>query len=152
MPAPPEQAATTMEIKREARAGFLTRIAAMALRDRFALAGIAIYLFFIVIALLADRIATHDPLEILFRSNGRVAANMQPGASFLLGTTNLGRDVFSQLVFGARSALIVGLSAAVVVVAIGTIVGLLAGYFGGWVDSILMRAGDIALAIPSCLS
>ena len=148
MSAPVEHIKAAMEIKHEVRAGLPARLAALAVRDGFALAGIAIYLFFIVIALFADRIATQDPLEILFRSNGRVAANMQPGASFLLGTTNLGRDVFSQLVYGARSALIVGLSAAVVVVAIGTIVGLLAGYFGGWVDAILMRAGDIALAIP----
>ena len=148
MSAPVEHIKAAMEIKHEVRAGLPARLAALALRDGFALAGIAIYLFFIVIALFADRIATQDPLEILFRSNGRVAANMQPGVSFLLGTTNLGRDVFSQLVYGARSALIVGLSAAIVVVAIGTIVGLLAGYFGGWVDAILMRAGDIALAIP----
>jgi peptide/nickel transport system permease protein len=117
-------------------------------RDPFAIAGMTIYLVFIVVALLAPQIATQDPLEILFRANGRVAANMKPDAQFLLGTTNLGRDVFSQLVWGARSALIVGLSAAVMVVAIGTIVGLLSGYFGGRVDTVLMRLADIALAIP----
>lgn len=137
-----------MEIKAERRRSTLARIAELAIRDRFALAGIVIYVVFIVVAILADRLATHDPLEILFRANGRVAANQPPGAVFLLGTTNLGRDVYSQLVWGARSALIVGLSAALVVVAIGTLVGLLAGYFGGWIDSALMRLADVALAIP----
>ncbi len=119
-----------------------------AARDPFALAGLLIYAVFVIVALFADRIATHDPLEILFRADGRVAANTRPDANFLLGTTNLGRDVFSQLVWGARSALIVGLSAAVIVVVVGTLVGLVAGYFGGVVDSALMRIGDIALSIP----
>jgi peptide/nickel transport system permease protein len=150
MPAQPEAAPSVapMEIKAERRRSTLARVAELALRDRFALAGIVIYVVFIVVAILADRLATHDPLEILFRANGRVAANQPPGAVFLLGTTNLGRDVYSQLVWGARSALIVGLSAALVVVAIGTLVGLLAGYFGGWIDSALMRVADVALAIP----
>lgn len=150
MPAQPDvpASAAPMEIKAERRRSALARIAELAIRDRFALAGILIYVVFIVVAVLADRLATHDPLEILFRANGRVAANQPPGDVFLLGTTNLGRDVYSQLVWGARSALIVGLSAALVVVAIGTLVGLLAGYFGGWIDSALMRLADVALAIP----
>lgn len=148
MPARPDAAAAPMQIKVERRRSTLARIAELAIRDRFALAGILIYVAFILVAIFADRLATHDPLEILFRANGRVAANQPPGGAFLLGTTNLGRDVYSQLVWGARSALIVGLSAALVVVAIGTLVGLLAGYFGGWIDSALMRLADIALAIP----
>jgi peptide/nickel transport system permease protein len=124
------------------------RLVAMPTRDPYALTGLAVYLVFVVVALLADQLATHNPLEILFRANGRVATNMPPDGRFLLGTTNLGRDVFSQLVYGARSALLVGLSAAVIVVVIGTIVGLISGYFGGWIDSALMRLGDIALSIP----
>ena len=126
----------------------LRRLLAMPARDPFALAGIAIYLFFLLVAIFADQIATRDPLEILFRANGRVATNMAPDGTFLFGTTNLGRDIFSQVVYGARSALIVGLSAAVVVVVVGTLVGLVAGYFGGWVDAVLMRLGDVALSIP----
>ena len=73
---------------------------------------------------------------------------MPPGAEFLLGTTNLGRDIYSQLVYGTRSALAVGLTAAVIVATVGTIVGLVAGYFGGWIDAVLMRLADIALGIP----
>lgn len=117
-------------------------------KDPFALAGISIYVVFALTAIFAGMLANHDPLEILFLPDGRVAANIRPNGTYWLGTTNLGRDVFSQLVFGARSALIVGLSAAVVVVFAGTLVGLFSGYFGGWVDSVLMRLGDIALSIP----
>lgn len=117
-------------------------------RDPFALAGLAIYLTFILVAVFADSIATHDPLEILFKEDGNLAASLPPGNGHWLGTTNLGRDIFSQLVIGSRSALIVGITAAIVVVAIGTLVGLVSGFFGGWVDTLLMRVADVALGIP----
>ena len=133
---------------KSARPSGLRSMLSIARRDPYAIAGLTIYLVFAIVAIFASQIATHDPLEILFRPNGRVATNMAPDARYWLGTTNLGRDIFSQLVWGARSAMIVGLSAAVVVVAIGTLVGLISGYFGGWIDSLLMRIGDIALSIP----
>ena len=84
-----------------------------------------------LVAIFADLIATHDPLEILFDADGKLLAAAPPGADHLLGTTNLGRDIFSQLVIGTRAALFVGLTAAVVVALIGTVVGLVSGYFGG---------------------
>jgi peptide/nickel transport system permease protein len=65
-----------------------------------------------------------------------------------LGTTSGGRDIFSQLVFGARPALLVGFLAAFCVALIGTVVGLIAGYFGGWIDNLLMRITDVAFGIP----
>lgn len=140
--------AAPADATKQARPSGLRSMLAIARRDPYAIAGLTIYLVFAIVAIFASQIATHDPLEILFRANGRVATNMAPDARFWLGTTNLGRDIFSQLVWGARSAMIVGLSAAVVVVAIGTLVGLVSGYFGGWIDSLLMRIGDIALSIP----
>ena len=123
-------------------------IAARILKDPYSVAGLAIYVAFVLVAIFADQLATHDPSEILFRANGRVADNRPPGEGYLLGTTNLGRDIYSQLVYGSRSALLVGLSAAVFVVAIGTMAGLLSGFFGGWIDSAIMRLADVALAIP----
>jgi peptide/nickel transport system permease protein len=123
-------------------------VARRLLGDPYTVAGLSIYVVFIVVALFADALATHDPTEILFRANGRVAANRPLGEGFILGTTNLGRDIYSQLVYGSRSALMVGLTAAVFVVAIGTLTGLLSGYFGGFVDAAIMRLADIALAIP----
>ena len=140
--------AAPADATKTARPGGFARMLAIARRDPYAIAGLTIYLGFAIVAIFASQIATHDPLEILFRANGRVATNLAPDARFWLGTTNLGRDIFSQLVWGARSAMIVGLSAAVVVVAVGTLVGLISGYFGGWVDALLMRIGDIALSIP----
>src|SRR5207245_4008724 len=124
------------------------RIAALPGRDPFALAGLSIYLAFALVAIFADQIASHDPLEMLFQANGRLARSLPPSAAHLLGTTNGGRDIFSQLVYGTRAALSVGLSAAIAVALIGTLVGLVAGYFGGWIDSLLMRLAGIALSIP----
>jgi len=148
MAAPAERLTIVAPARRRGARAAIGRAWRAASRDPFAIAGMAIYLVFVLVALFADQLATHDPLEILFSANGRVAKNMEPGGTYLLGTTNLGRDIFSQTVWGARSALIVGLSAAPVVVAIGTLVGLIAGYFGGRVDALLMRVADVALAIP----
>ena len=76
------------------------------MRDPFAVAGLTIYAVFMLVAIFADLIATHDPLEILFREDGNLAAQRcRPGAEHWLGTTNLGRDIFSQLVIGTRAAL-----------------------------------------------
>lgn len=133
------------------RTGLLRRLPRLRLptHDPLAIVGLCIYAVFIVIALLAPVIATHDPNEILFTPNYDLAADRRPGQDgFIMGTTTLGRDLFSQLVWGSRSALLIGLTAAFMVALIGSIVGVVAGYFGGWVDTILMRMADIAFGIP----
>jgi peptide/nickel transport system permease protein len=117
-------------------------------RDRFALAGTLIYLALLLVALFADQIATHSPREILYTPSMRLARNLPPGWEHLLGTTHGARDIFSQLVHGTRSAVAVGLTAAFFVVAIGTLLGLLSGYLGGWVDSAIMRLADVVLGLP----
>jgi len=116
-------------------------------RDNFACIGFLIYLTFIVIAILAPIIAPYDPLEMV-KENGKVMFNQLPSTKYLLGTTNMGRDIFSQLIFGARPALIIGFSATFIVMVIGTFVGLIAGYYRGKVGSFLMRITDIAFGIP----
>lgn len=116
-------------------------------RDRLALTGLIILLFFVVVALFAPIIAPYDPLEVI-QKDGLWLANEKPSLTYPLGTTNLGRDIFSQLVYGSRAALLVGFSAAVAVSIIGTVVGLVAGFYGGWVDTILMRLADVAFGIP----
>jgi peptide/nickel transport system permease protein len=132
-----------------ASAGRVFRASALRiLRDPFSLAAVLIYVLLVLVAIFADQLMTHDPAQILFRANGRVASNQPAGGAFLLGTTNLGRDIYSQLVAGSRNALLVGVTAAVSVAAIGTLVGLLSGYFGGRLDAFLMRLADVALAIP----
>jgi peptide/nickel transport system permease protein len=116
-------------------------------RDRFARAGVTIYAALILVAIFAPVIAPHDPHAIM-EEDGVWLTNQEPSSRFLLGTTNVGRDIFSQLVYGARPALLVGFSAAFIVAFVGTIVGLVAGYFGGWVDAALMRLTDVAFGIP----
>src|SRR6266702_7929102 len=100
----------------------LRRMASMPLRDPFAFTGLLIYVLFVLVALFADQLAPLDPMEILFTKAGKLAANVAPSADFPLGTTNLGRDIYAQLVHGTRSALAVGLSAAIIVAIVGTVV------------------------------
>jgi len=116
-------------------------------RDRFATAGVVIYIIFILVAILAPQLAPYQPLEMV-KEGHKWLCNQPPSGRFILGTTNMARDIFSQLVYGSRPALAVGFSAALCVVAIGTIVGLIAGYFGGVVDNLLMRLADIAFGVP----
>lgn len=117
-------------------------------RDPFAFAGLVLYFAFVLIAIFADSLITYDPREILFDANYDLARNLPPGGDHILGTTYSGRDIYSQLVMGTRGALMVGVTAAVCVVTIGTVIGLIAGYFGGITDTLLMRLADIALGIP----
>jgi peptide/nickel transport system permease protein len=107
-----------------------------------------IYAVFAVIALVAPLVAPYNPHALIYQADGEIAANLPPTAAHWLGTTNLGRDIFSQVLFGARAALMVGFAAAFGVVVVGTLVGLLAGYYGGWVDGLLMRVTDVAFGIP----
>lgn len=116
--------------------------------DPWIAVGVSIYILFALVAVLAPMIATHDPTEILFTADHKLAANLAAGDAHILGTTKSGRDIFSQLVFGARSALAVGVMAALAVLVVGTLVGVVAGYVGGVVDTLLMRLADIALGIP----
>ncbi len=111
------------------------------------MAGLLIYAVIVVMAVFADWLAPYDPQEIL-RTGRRVARYLPMSSEHWLGTTASGRDVLSQLIFGARSALEVGLTAALAVVVIGTVLGLLSGYLGGWVDRLIGRVTDIVLGLP----
>ncbi|WP_236938053.1 ABC transporter permease [Frigidibacter mobilis] len=114
-----------------------------------AVAGLVIYAVFILAAIFAEQIAPYSPTEILFDANYNLAADLPAGApGHPLGTTTLGRDIFSQLVYGTQSALLIGLTAAVAVALIGSLIGLVSGYFGGWIDLVLMRLADVAFGIP----
>ena len=149
---PSDSAVTAAAVARPGRLGVLVGRARRAggfLRGQpFAVAGLLIYLVFVLVAVFADAIATHDPRQILFTGAYRVARYLPPGAEHLLGTTAGGRDIFSQLVHGTRSALAVGVTAALCVVAAGTLLGLLAGYLGGWVDAVVTRVSDVLLGLP----
>lgn len=123
------------------------RVARFLRREPFAAVGVTIYVVVVAAAILADRVAPYDPRAIL-RAGARVARYLPVSGAHWLGTTSSGRDVFSQLLYGARSALLVGLSAALAVVAVGTLLGLLAGYLGGWVDRVVAWLADVVLGLP----
>ncbi len=111
-------------------------------------AGLAVVLLFIAIAIFAPFIAPYGPFEVVYNADQSVVRLAPPDGRTWFGTTNQGMDVFSQMVWGARVALLVGLLSAIGSVVLGTIIGLVSGYFGGWIDEILMRATDIAFGIP----
>ncbi len=101
-----------------------------------------------LLAVLGPMIAPYGPFDRVYGPNGRLMRLQPPSAQHWLGTTVFGRDVFSQMLWGARPALIVGFATAFGVAAIGVNVGLIAGYFGGRVDSVMMRITDIFLGLP----
>jgi peptide/nickel transport system permease protein len=116
-------------------------------KEPFAVAGAAIYAVTVTAAVFAPRLAPYDPHEML-RQGHRIARYLPISPEHWLGTTAGGQDVLSQLIYGSRAALEVGLTAAVAVAAIGTLLGLLAGYLGGWVDKLVIRIADITLGLP----
>ena len=112
-------------------------------RNPLAVIGLAIVLTLILVALFAPVLASHSPFEQVL-----VDRLQPPGSTYWLGTDELGRDIYSRLIHGARiTLLIVGL-VAVLVGPVGLLAGTVAGYLGGWVDTVLMRMTDIFLAFP----
>jgi len=118
----------------------------MARPDRLASVGLGLVVTFAFIALAAPVIATHDPavIDAVRRLEG-------PSRSHFLGTDNLGRDLFSRLLYGSRWSLGTVVISTALIMSIGVAVGTVAGYFGGLVDEILMRIVDVFLAFPSLL-
>jgi peptide/nickel transport system permease protein len=108
--------------------------------------GLAVVLFFLAVVVMAPVIAPHDPLETDLRK--RLDA---PNLSHPFGRDELGRDVFSRVIYGTRPSLMVGVSAVLISILIGCPLGLAAGYFATWVDSAIMRLMDIMLAFPAIL-
>ena len=96
-----------------------------------------------LMAIFADTIVPHDPLEIYSGKRG-----VGPSSEHLMGFDHVGRDLFSRVIYGSRVALIVGLGASSIAVIIGVMVGVTAGYFSGWPDSLLSRLTDTLMAFP----
>jgi len=116
------------------------------LKHRSATIGASIILFFVVIAIFAPLIATHDPRQ------ANIVERLQGGsASHYLGTDKVGRDIFSRIIYGTRISLKVGLIAMTFSVGFGTLFGAIAGYYGGRLDNLIMRVMDMMLAMPSIL-
>jgi peptide/nickel transport system permease protein len=113
------------------------------LNNRLAVIGLFVLLVFALAALLAPWVAPYDPAQIFF-SDLRAA----PGATHVFGADELGRDIFSRVVYGARVSLSAGLVSVSLALVFGGAIGLIAGYTGGWLDDVLMRVVDALLALP----
>jgi peptide/nickel transport system permease protein len=110
----------------------------------------AILIGLVLVAIFASALAPHDPQVGLLGDRFKPPAWQAGGSErYLLGTDHLGRDVLSRLIFGARVSVVVGFTAVLVAGAIGTGLGILSGYLGGWVDQVLMRITDTWLALPA---
>ena len=116
-------------------------------RDRFFQLGLALVALVVAAAVLAPWLAPFDPLK----GDLRNAYLLGPGGHFVLGTDTQGRDVLSRVLYGARLSLSVGLISQSVAVTLGVLLGLVAGYYGRWVDAVVMRLADVTLAFPTLL-
>ena len=105
--------------------------------------GLILVFVMISAAIFADRIAPYDPTALSFKD-----LLAPPSPEHLLGTDNFGRDVFSRLLFGARTALLVGFSASIVGCTLGLVLGIVGAYFGGRIDQIIQRLMDVLLSFP----
>jgi len=129
--------------RRQARLGQLYRQWLAFKRNPMAVAGLAIIVVLLLAAAFAPLIAPFDPLAQALDKR-----LLPPSAVNWLGTDALGRDIFSRIVYGARITLVIVLLVVVTVGPFGLLVGAVSGYFGGWVDRLLMRITDVFLAFP----
>jgi ABC-type dipeptide/oligopeptide/nickel transport system permease subunit len=113
------------------------------LRRPFAVAGLVLALMFILVAIFAPLIAPYDPGDTDFN-----ALLAPPSAEHLLGTDELGHDVFSNLVWGSRASILAGVVATMLAMIIAVPIGVAAGYYRGWIDTVVARATDVLLAFP----
>ncbi|TAW06668.1 ABC transporter permease [Rhizobium ruizarguesonis] len=121
------------------------------IRQPTALFGLIVVTLVIGLAIAAPWIAPFSPDDQMFDGLSLEGAPLPPGGPYLLGTDTLGRDLFSRLLFGARTSLIIGLVANGIAVAIGLFVGIVAGYLRGLPGNILMRFTDLMMAFPALL-
>jgi peptide/nickel transport system permease protein len=115
-------------------------------RNRVAMVGLVMVALLTFAAVFAGQLAPYDPIEPHYTD-----VLKPPSAAFPLGTDELGRDVFSRLLYGARISLTIGFIAQGVSILIGMTMGALAGWYGGWTDDILMRITDVFFAVPGLL-
>ena len=130
----------------QARLGRSYRIWLALLSNPLAVAGAVIVLLLILMALFAPWIATHSPTA------QNLSLRLQPpSAEYWMGTDELGRDIWSRVVFGSRITLLIVMLVAVLAAPLGLMIGAVAGYFGGWTDRILMGITDIFLSMPKLI-
>ena len=116
-------------------------------KNKAAMTGLTLIVLFILMGIFAPVLAPHDPVEQIIAV--RKSPPLTPG--YLLGTDDLGRDMLSRLIYGARISMVIGVVSVGISLFFGLLIGTISGYFGGWLDSIIMRLVDIMLAFPYIL-
>jgi ABC-type dipeptide/oligopeptide/nickel transport systems, permease components len=134
--------------RRQARLGQSYRTWLAFRRNRLGMVGLGIVLLLVLVAVFADVIATHDPLV---GGDLRTERLLPPSLAHFMGTDDQARDIFSRIVHGSRITLMVVALVALIATPIGVLVGTVAGYFGGWIDTALMRVTDVFLAFPKLI-
>jgi peptide/nickel transport system permease protein len=143
---PPEAPRSPSRIAWVRRRRAFGRVARIYRRSPMGMAGLGILLFFVTVALLAPLIAPKEGLDpTCVCAGGPFEA---PSGSYPFGTDDLGRSVFTLTVWGARISLMVGFFATLISILIGSVIGIMAGYFGGWIEAVFMRLTDWGLVIP----
>jgi peptide/nickel transport system permease protein len=115
-------------------------------RNRLALVGLVLVAVLALSAVLAPWLAPYDPAR-----QSLIEKRARPGAKFILGADEFGRDILSRVIYGSRVALLVGVLSATIAVVGGLVLGMIAGFSGGWLDSLMMRGIEILLAFPYLL-
>lgn len=139
-----ENAASTESVGLPVPQSLLALTVRKFMQNRLAVVGLIILTLVILSAVFAPWITPHDP------NFQNLRARLEPpGGEHWLGTDHLGRDIFSRIIYAGRMSLFVGFAAMLGAVGMGTVLGALAGYYGRWVDAIIMRSVDVVLAFPN---
>lgn len=128
------------------RSGMFYELWRVFCKNKLAVASSVILILVLLLALIAPLLATHDPF---FINLNRDYIKLAPSAEHFMGTDHLGRDIWSRMLFGSRVSLMVGFLTMLISVGVGAAYGAVSGYYGGRLDSILMRAVDILLSLPT---
>ena len=131
------------EIKKQKKSSLAKRSLQKFLSNKLAIVGLVIVLLMILSAIFAPLLATFDPNKI-----DMTKINQAPGGEHIFGTDSTGRDLYSRLLYGGRISILIGITSALTTSIIGTIFGLIAGYFGGKIDVILIRISEILQSFP----
>ncbi len=133
--------------RRRAARGYWTGVGRRLVRDPIAVAAIVVILLVVLAALFAPYLAPADPYK------GSMIRRLKPvgDAMYLLGSDELGRDLMSRLIYGGRLSLVMGVMPVVLAFVVGSMLGVIAGYAGGWLNTLLMRTVDVFYAFPSVL-
>jgi peptide/nickel transport system permease protein len=116
--------------------------------NRLGLVGAFLIVSALLVAILAPKLTPYQPTDTMRDANGHPLTFASPAVHPPLGTDDAGRDLWTELIYGARISLTVGFLAGFIAMFVGSLFGITAGYFGGWIDNVLMRTTDVLLVIP----